>query len=551
MIGNITFNSPKDRSSIIKVIGVGGGGGNAVNHMFAQGIADVDFIICNTDNQALDKSPVPTKIRLGDSGLGAGANPEVGKTEATSSKDQIKDALQANTKMLFITVGMGGGTGTGAAPIIAQVARELDILTVGIVTTPFTFEGKKRRQQAEDGIKELRKYVDTLIVISNDKLREQYGNRKLSESFAIADDVLTIAAKGIAEIITVSGYINVDFQDVNTVMRGSGTALMGYGEASGEDRAITAVKMALASPLLNDSDIKGASKILLSIVSGTDEVSQDELSEISGYIQDEAGNNADIIFGHSYDEDLNEKISITVIATGFPNHDTADDNSQEKVVFDLNNCTKINNASANNEVNKQSLYSSDNIAAEQNGKYEVHALNAASATNADNINNINSSLRNDLEVNKMTSVSSNAVLVNTVENSTNKPLRHVLYSDNATEEVDNNVTDNNNIKLINKLHTNDLNIQHKNDNSDVVLKDSWEKNHAHEERNKKLRGYAVDLHSPEQVDRMEKEPAYVRREVELEDVPASDEVMMSNVSIDSNNVLVKRKVNSFLDPKVD
>jgi cell division protein FtsZ len=313
----IKFDMPKNQSSIIKVIGVGGGGSNAVNHMFRQGIKGVDFIICNTDAQAMESSPVPTKIQLGDRGLGAGSIPSVGKEAAFQKMDQIKEMLEKNTQMLFITAGMGGGTGTGAAPVIAAAARELGILTVGIVTVPFTFEGRKRKVQADEGIAELRKYVDTLLIICNDKLRELCGDLKLSEAFNKADDILTTAAKGIAEIITVTGYINVDFEDVRTVMNCSGKAIMGCATAEGENRAIDAVKAALSSPLLNDNDIEGANNVLLYIASGEEEISMDEVTEITDYIQQEAKSQAEIIWGNGYDSSLGKKIGITLIATGF------------------------------------------------------------------------------------------------------------------------------------------------------------------------------------------------------------------------------------------
>lgn len=313
----IKFDMPKNQSSIIKVIGVGGGGSNAVNHMFRQGIKGVDFIICNTDAQAMESSPVPTKIQLGERGLGAGSIPAVGKEAASQKIDQIREILSKNTEMVFITAGMGGGTGTGAAPVIASIAKELGILTVAIVTIPFTFEGKKRKFQADEGILELKKHADTMLIICNDKLRELCGDLKLSEAFNKADDVLTTAAKGIAEIITVTGYINVDFEDVRTVMKESGKAIMGYAQAEGEHRAIEAVKGALSSPLLNDNDIEGASNVLLYISSGMEEISMDEVTEITDYIQQEAKSQAEIIWGNGYDESLGNKISITLIATGF------------------------------------------------------------------------------------------------------------------------------------------------------------------------------------------------------------------------------------------
>lgn len=316
-----SFEIPKHHKSIIKVIGVGGGGSNAVNHMYSQGIKDVEFVVCNTDSQALMISPVPNRLQIGThltEGLGAGANPEQGMNAALESKEDIRNLLSEDTRMVFITAGMGGGTGTGAAPVIAKVARELGILTVGIVTAPFGFEGKKKMNQAEAGINELKANCDTVLVILNDKLREIYGNLPIRNAFAQADNVLTTAAKGIAEIITVPGYVNVDFEDVRTVMKCSGSAVMGSSTTDGESRAIRAAEEALASPLLNEKDILGAQKVLLSIISGEQaELQMDELSEITDYISEMAGEEAEVIFGHGIDPELGESIRVTVIATGF------------------------------------------------------------------------------------------------------------------------------------------------------------------------------------------------------------------------------------------
>lgn len=314
------FELPQEESSIIKVIGVGGGGSNAVNHMFRLGIKGVDFIICNTDKQALSKSPVPHKIQLGNSltrGLGAGAKPEVGRDSALESIEEIKTILKDNTEMVFITAGLGGGTGTGAAPVIASIAKELGILTVGIVTIPFSFEGKKRREQAEKGLEEMKKYVDTLIVIGNDKLRDIYGSLKMTEAFAHADNVLTNAAKSIAEIISLHMHVNVDFNDVKTVMQDSGVAIMGSAIASGEKRALRAVENALVSPLLNDNDIAGARHVLLNIMSGSDDIEMDEFGEITDFIQEAAGGTAELITGYGTDPSLGDNVSVTIIATGF------------------------------------------------------------------------------------------------------------------------------------------------------------------------------------------------------------------------------------------
>lgn len=328
------FDLPKENSSIIKVIGVGGGGSNAVNHMYQAGINGVDFMVCNTDQQALDVSPVPLKVQLGSTlteGRGAGSIPDVGKNAASENIDEIKEILNKNTKMVFITAGMGGGTGTGAAPVIARVAKEMGILTVGIVTMPFFFEGRKRRQQAEQGIEEIRESVDTLLIINNEKLREMCGNLPIAAAFAMADDVLSTASRGIAEIITRTGYINVDFEDVRTVMVDSGVAIMGSATAEGEERASKAVERALASPLLNDNNIEGARYVLLNITFGNQEVLMDEISEITDYIQEEAGSSADVIWGYGMDESLGDKLSVTIIATGFNSNPNTGVNLDRKV----------------------------------------------------------------------------------------------------------------------------------------------------------------------------------------------------------------------------
>lgn len=317
------FDLPKDHSSIIKVIGVGGGGSNAVNYMYEQGIKGVDFIVCNTDEQALDASPVPIKIQLGATltdGKGAGSIPEVGRNAAVENLDDVKAILGTNTTMVFVTAGMGGGTGTGAAPIIAKAAKDMGILTVGIVTIPFVFEGRKRSSQAFEGLAEMRDSVDTLLVIRNDKLRELYGNLTLNKAFSHADEVLCTAAKGIAEVITLTGEINVDMNDVKTVMKDSGVAIMGSGQASGEGRAMKAVGIALESPLLNDNDITGAKFILLNITYGKNEVLMDEIMEITDHIQEMAGMSAEVIWGYGGDENLEEDLCVTVIATGFESH---------------------------------------------------------------------------------------------------------------------------------------------------------------------------------------------------------------------------------------
>lgn len=338
-----TFDMNKGNSSIIKVIGVGGGGNNALKHMYEKGIYGVDFVICNTDAQTLDNNPVSNKVQLGISiteGLGAGADPDIGEKAAIESMEEIKSVLGQNTKMVFITAGMGGGTGTGAAPVIAKIAKEMGILTVGIVTIPFSFEGKRRLDQAENGLEKLRNSVDSLIVINNDKLRQQFGNLGFKQGFSKADEVLTNAAKGMAEVITGYFDVNIDFRDAKSVLQNSGTALMSTGTATGENKAEEAVRKALDSPLLNDNKITGAKNVLLLIRSGNEEATMDEIGIINDHIQREAGNTADIIFGVGSDEELGDAISVLVIATGFSKDDKIVSGPTEKIKYTLNDATE-------------------------------------------------------------------------------------------------------------------------------------------------------------------------------------------------------------------
>lgn len=360
----IHFDLPKEKSSILKVIGVGGGGGNAVNYMFSQQIDGVNFIICNTDAQALANSGIPNRVQLGPhltQGLGAGANPDIGRQATEESLEEIKRILEVNTKMAFITAGMGGGTGTGGAPIIAKICKDLGILTVGIVTTPFAYEGKKRQQQAEEGIRQLKGYVDTLLVISNDKLRHQFGNLKMREAFEKADNVLATAAKCITDVINSTGQINVDFADVCTVMRNGGVAILGNAEAAGDNRAHKAIEEALNSPLLNDNDIRGAKWILININSSTGEheYTMDEVEVIQNYLISQAGEGTDVILGMGYDNNLGNKLGITLIATGFEHKDPfakakpkkEEPKKEEKIVMVLGPVDE--QAQAKNEVKKE------------------------------------------------------------------------------------------------------------------------------------------------------------------------------------------------------
>tara|TARA_B100001057_G_scaffold443551_1_gene479725 strand:- start:971 stop:2827 length:1857 start_codon:yes stop_codon:yes gene_type:complete len=337
---NFSFDLPKNRSNVMKVMGIGGGGSNAVNYMYKQGIKGVDFVVCNTDSQALEESPVPNKIQLGvnlTEGLGAGANPEIGKLAALESYEELKNLLETQTKMLFITAGMGGGTGTGAAPIIAEMAKEFDILTVGIVTIPFSFEGRNRESQAIKGLEKLKRSVDSLIIINNNKLREVYGNLGFKEGFSKADEVLSTAAKGVAQVITHHYTQNIDLKDAKTVLSNSGTAIMGSSTASGSNRASEAVIKALDSPLLNDNKIEGSKNVLLLIISGAEEITIDEIGEINEYIQNETGNSANIIMGVGEDIELGNNISVTVIATGFGDEkqNSLVNSEIEKVIYSL------------------------------------------------------------------------------------------------------------------------------------------------------------------------------------------------------------------------
>ena len=401
-------NDLSKNNNIIKVIGVGGGGSNAVTNMFKSGIKDVTFVICNTDEQALRHSPIPNQLQIGVNltlGLGAGANPEVGKSAAMESKEEIESLLSDGTKMLFITAGMGGGTGTGAAPVIANIANKLGILTVGIVTMPFSFEGKKTFIQEQNGIQELKQYCDTVLVILNDRLKQVLGNITISNAFSQADSILTTAVKSIAEIITVPGYVNVDFEDVKTVIKNAGAAVMGSAQVEGEDRAKKAIEMALSSPLLNHKNIKGAKKILLSIYSSQDmELQMDELTEITDYIREVIGEDTEMIFGNGIDEKLNKSIKITIIATGFDDadyndftNDSTQDNdlktSQKKDIvtkdeskkIHINNGVNIKSTDTNlrnitnysNTENKQSMNNSMkliDISNIDNDKLVVHSL---------------------------------------------------------------------------------------------------------------------------------------------------------------------------------
>lgn len=527
----IKFDLPKNQSSIIKVMGVGGGGSNAVTHMFEQGIEGVDFILCNTDAQALEASPVPTKIQIGNRGLGAGSLPSVGREVATENIEKIQEILEKNTKMLFITAGMGGGTGTGAAPVIAKVAKEMGILTVGIVTIPFSFEGRKRKIQAEEGIDELKNQVDTLLIICNDKLRLLYGNLKLSEAFYQADNVLSIAAKGIAEIITVAGYINVDFEDVKTVMKNSGKAIMGSAIAEGENRATKAIEEALSSPLLNDDNISGADNILLYITSGKEEISMDEVIEITDYIQNEAGENADIIWGNGTDNALENNISITLIATGFKSkNDQIQEKNRNKKIHILNDDIE---KTEKKEIVKEKI---ENIELIRNKEVieKAETKETASKPNFD-LNDPESEKENTFVFDFTNSDDENEEAKNEVQEN------DVIYDVNSKKKPETTIDKTFNSQgvqkpISSKKSTNEENVEQKS-----------------KERINRLKALSIKLKSPEGIAQLENEPAYLRKNVKLDKNTSSDsEISRYSLSDDEEKKDASIKSNnSYLHDNVD
>jgi cell division protein FtsZ len=518
------FELPQEESSIIKVIGVGGGGSNAVNHMFRLGIKGVDFIVCNTDKQALGKSPVPYKIQLGNSltrGLGAGAKPEVGRDSALESIEEIKAILKDNTEMVFITAGLGGGTGTGAAPVIASIAKELGILTVGIVTIPFSFEGKKRREQAEKGLEEMKKYVDTLIVIGNDKLRDIYGSLKMTEAFAHADNVLTSAAKSIAEIISLHMHVNVDFNDVKTVMQDSGVAIMGSAIASGEKRALRAVENALISPLLNDNDISGARHVLLNIMSGSDDIEMDEFGEITDFIQEAAGGSAELITGYGTDPSLGDNVSVTIIATGFNskmNSGYEAPTFQERKIVKLDEPTVAKFEPVQTTIIDE-IQTNEPFVFVKEETVETPIINKVEETTAPIVN----------EVKEDTSTSS-------VDE---KPLFKVYSLDEPVNETPKQ-----------EFVINDI-------SSEEEETPSYESNSREEqirlaqERIKKLKELTLKMKTPEGLNDLEKTSAWQRKQVNLDansPTPSTDS-QVSRYTLGENNEI--RPNNSFLHDNVD
>ncbi len=527
MTDMITFQ-PKQHPSIIKVLGVGGGGSNAVNHMFKQGITGVEFAICNTDVQALESSPVPIKIEIGDKGgLGAGANPEVGRASAEDSIEKIRELLDdEHTQMLFITAGMGGGTGTGAAPVIAKLAREMNILTVGIVTLPFGFEGRKRKQQAEIGINEIKKYVDALLVISNDKLREQFGNLILGEAFAQADNVLSSAAKGIAELITVTGYVNVDFEDVRTVIKDSGKAIMGSAKAEGEDRASKAIEEAMNSPLLNDNEIAGATDILLYITTGTEDITMDEITEITNYVQNESGNEAETIWGVGKDESLGNSVGITIIATGFDSvkKEPEKENTIVGVVGDgagdYNKPSGTNNVTENDNTTNQEISEIRKISTSED--------NPASTPNVEN--KTVHTLDNQKEKADEVSFS--------VQSQVSNPSSLIKRTDEPYLSIGHTVSSEEPETIEETIPTPETD-------------DSITRNAA--ERVNKLKNLSINLRSQDKVEEYENEPAYVRKKIKLDNTELSSDSKVSRYTLgeDSKNQPVIKSDNSFLHDNVD
>ena len=508
-ITNDMFKPVQEKpANYIKVIGVGGGGGNAVNHMLEEGIEGVDFVLCNTDYQALLRSTVPTKVHLGKRELGAGNDPNVGREAALSSEEEIDKLMDEKTKMVFVTAGMGGGTGTGAAPVVARIAKDKGILTVGIVTIPFECEGRRRKQQAQSGIEELKKHVDTLIVISSDKLRDEYGNMKLTEAFKKADDVLTTAAKGIAEIITVTGYVNVDFEDVKTVMQDSGKAIMGTGRARGENRAEEAIKLAINSPLLNDNNIEGAKNILLYITSGTDEVSLDEVVEITEYAQSICGNNSDVIWGNGVDESLGEDISVTLIATGF---------NSKKTVEPVQQTTTV-----------------DTQPVEMGRK--VHALNEEEKTVAE---------PEPIVVEPVAPAPVEPVSHHSIVHKIDEPAPSVKVFDNPFA---NGSHEDDGFEITSHIAT-EINARQETVEVETLVEEKPEEkpyDPKEELKRNRLRALSLNFKTQKGLEELERIPAYMRRDIKYEDTTADEEV--SPYSANSSGISSE---NAFLNKKVD
>lgn len=536
------FALPKSSNLPIKVIGVGGGGSNAVNTMFEQGIKGVDFVVCNTDQQALDLSPVPLKVQLGSTlteGQGAGSIPEVGKNAAIENLDDITAILGSDTRMVFITAGMGGGTGTGAGPVIAKACKEQGILTVGIVTVPFRFEGRKRSGQAKEGLENMRDAVDTLLVIRNDKLRELYGNQSISKAFSNADQVLCTAAKGIAEVITRTGQINVDMNDVQTVMKDAGNAIMGAGSASGEGRAQKAVTQALESPLLNDNDITGARQVLLNITVGSDEILMDEIMDITDYIQDAAGQSAEVIWGYAIDEELTEDVCVTVIATGFEAHEISTDSTPvtpEVKVMDLYGAKEVK------EPLDRAVSQTENIVQEPTATEEkiVHDLDADTPQT--------SLFTNQSESEPVAETPAETPEAAIEVDAITEPEKVTVYN------LDDDVPEAPEAKAApeESASTNDAvsEIEQKKKSREAFLE-------RQNQVKRTLNDVKMKLRLPGRISDLENEPAYKRRNITLDDISHSSESSVSHFSVDETvdengeRKIELRDDNPFLHDNVD
>ena len=537
------FDLPKDTSAVIKVIGVGGGGSNAVNHMYNQGIVGVDFIVCNTDRQSLDISPVPIKIQLGTAstqGRGAGSIPQVGMEAANENIEDIRDLLSHDTNMVFITAGLGGGTGTGAAPVIAQIAKDLGILTVGIVTVPFQFEGKKRRKQAEEGLEKMRQNVDTLLVINNQKLFEIDNDLPLSQSFAKADNVLTVAAKGIAELISLTGYINVDFNDVKTVMTNSGQAIMGSSSVSGDNRASEAVKYALSSPLLNDNDINGAKYVLLNITSGDKELTMSEIQIITDHIEHAAGPETEVIFGHAKDDQLGDNINLTLIATGFNTNPFTDlERPPATIMVPLAESDK-------KEITVPLNEPVDTSSDEQMPEFTVSEVNVEKNDNLEF--SIPDKVSEDEPQEKVTLTfgEEQSDLDFSVDQSTN-------------ELIDNHVDDSDVSESENTSLSDDM-IRFELKDSKPMTPEAYRSPKQTSEENKKriqsrfdkIKEFTARLKRAEGIQEFENEPAYIRRNIKLDDSKASEEDNVGQFELgEDEDGKPKLGRNSFLHDNVD
>ena len=582
---NFSFDLPKNKSNVMKVMGVGGGGSNAVNHMFQQGITGVDFIVCNTDSQALDKSPVPNKIQLGvniTEGLGAGANPEIGKLAALETHEELRDLLQTQTKMLFITAGMGGGTGTGAAPIIAEFAKELDILTVGIVTIPFDFEGKTRQIQAQKGLKKLKKTVDSLIIINNNKLRQVYGNLGFKEGFSKADEVLATAAKGIAQVITHHYTQNIDLKDAKTVLANSGTAIMGSATSSGSNRANDAIIKALDSPLLNDNKIDGSKNVLLLIVSGSDEITIDEIGEINEYVQKETGNTANIIMWVGEDKELGNNISVTVIATGFAEDQQNNlvNSETKKVIYTLDEDQTIEKKLieeedniSDNEVETIRYDSNYNISKDNQIKIDSQINEILRDIEVEyervEYEMIDNELINEIEVFDIEEVSSGNIENNQSNEdkitdglfsekldleSVSESVEFVKLDLDEEETIENEISENEDESMNNENITldQDISIEINNENNHAfenpIDVDPLDENRLRRESLKKYNYVFKDGNSS--VEDLEKEPAYKRMGIQIKNNINNHEVESKTV-LNENNEIEFPEPNTYLHDNVD